>query len=494
MYFCARKGRGVEIADELFGPLTAHERAELYRVGAAEIWDGDTPLAILRLTAWPKPPVVRPMEKRGALGKVALNVPRLVQDFGKKLVERYKRDRHQHAPLLEGAPAEKAAEAVIDRIAQQDPTANKEYTAWLTGSYARGGIRRFEDIASRALPALKRFHALKVTKRLPLGERDINRLKSLEELEDLNARHEDADTTSKRQQRSDMEKWLIDSGEASVLLNDAKYKVVIPKTEGAAKYFGINTRWCTAANQNNMFDEYNRQGPLYIILVKAENRRYQFHMQSAQFMSENDSPIDPATFFDEYPEMAVLFEPLAEDAEARCDSCGGSGEQMCTYCEGNGNVRCGVCNGDGWGDEKCDECDGRGQVTDADGDAEECPNCKGGGGEPCAFCDTDGYEECERCGGDGSLNCEECDGSGQSDELINFRDEALGPSSSRRRRGPRARRRRATPRRRTSGGARSSSTRPARPRRRPRRASCGRPTSSRRRRSARSPWGSSGTR
>ena len=63
-YFCATKAKGVEMAEELFGPLSPRDLAGLDRVGAADVWDGDAPLAILRLTAWPRPPAVRPMEKR----------------------------------------------------------------------------------------------------------------------------------------------------------------------------------------------------------------------------------------------------------------------------------------------------------------------------------------------------------------------------------------------------------------------------------------------
>jgi hypothetical protein len=35
-------------------------------------------------------------------------------------------------------------------------------------------------------------------------------------------------------------------------------------TEEAAKYYGNGTRWCTVADNNNMFSYYKKQGNIYI--------------------------------------------------------------------------------------------------------------------------------------------------------------------------------------------------------------------------------------
>lgn len=63
----------------------------------------------------------------------------------------------------------------------------------------------------------------------------------------------------------------------------------------------MNTRWCTAAKKDNMFDEYNKEGPLYIILHKPTNRRWQFHLRGQQFMDERDNDTNFIKFNKQYP-------------------------------------------------------------------------------------------------------------------------------------------------------------------------------------------------
>jgi len=78
---------------------------------------------------------------------------------------------------------------------------------------------------------------------------------------------------------------------ADKLYEDDAFVVIHPKTEEAAKYYGKGTQWCTAAENNNMFDHYNKNGPLYIVIGKRYNEKYQFHFESEQFMDETDESI-----------------------------------------------------------------------------------------------------------------------------------------------------------------------------------------------------------
>jgi hypothetical protein len=61
-----------------------------------------------------------------------------------------------------------------------------------------------------------------------------------------------------------------------------------------------------------MFGSYNNQGPLYIVLIKPENARYQFHWESNQFMDEKDQDINPNQLADKYPVLWKIFQPIAE--------------------------------------------------------------------------------------------------------------------------------------------------------------------------------------
>lgn len=79
---------------------------------------------------------------------------------------------------------------------------------------------------------------------------------------------------------------------AKKVYEDGQWLVLNPTTKEAAIYYGKNTRWCTAAtSSNNMFDQYNDEGPLYIIIDKAKNVKYQFHFESGQYMDEKDKQL-----------------------------------------------------------------------------------------------------------------------------------------------------------------------------------------------------------
>ena len=80
-------------------------------------------------------------------------------------------------------------------------------------------------------------------------------------------------------------------------MNSPEYSILVPLTKEASCYFGINTEWCTAAtSSDNAFESYNRDGPLYIILEKKTNTRWQYHYESGQFQDENDNSINVEKF------------------------------------------------------------------------------------------------------------------------------------------------------------------------------------------------------
>ena len=63
----------------------------------------------------------------------------------------------------------------------------------------------------------------------------------------------------------------------------------------AACYYGQGTRWCTAADSNNMFDRYNQDGDMYILIPtkpKYEGEKYQVHPASGQYMDEQDRDVE----------------------------------------------------------------------------------------------------------------------------------------------------------------------------------------------------------
>lgn len=190
------------------------------------------------------------------------------------------------------------ARHAVQGIENFDPTPNKEYMRWLCQRYVDGGIRLFEDF-SKARQYLERFHEAKRSgyfKRHPEHAQyaDIGRFKTVSELgafvlESLTA---SALTSNNEKDRARQDE-LVKSGAATIVYDDDTWRVVIPHTQEASCFFGRNTQWCTAAtDSDNYFNSYNRDGPLYIVLNKPSNRRWQLHFDTQQFMDERDEPIE----------------------------------------------------------------------------------------------------------------------------------------------------------------------------------------------------------
>ena len=235
------------------------------------------------------------------------NETRLINDFGKKLEARAKSDA--------SAPKNKTSQQLIQVIASADPTPNKELTFWLCLNYANNGIARWEDIDSRAVPDLLKFKALlrKPNLNPPLQVRDINQIKGLGALTDITEKYQEKETVSNSQLADQEEANFYSTGKAELIYNDNQVKVIVPLTKEAAIFFGKGTRWCTAAKNKNLFAKYNKRGPLYIVIIKGTNEKYQFHWKSTQFMDSADQEINPNTLANKYPILWKIFKPIAEE-------------------------------------------------------------------------------------------------------------------------------------------------------------------------------------
>jgi hypothetical protein len=185
----------------------------------------------------------------------------------------------------------------IEKLVEADPTPNKKYSQWICARYGDYGIARGEDL-QRVTNALTYFDQVKNSGYFrrnadKIAFADINRFKKLTELEEfLESLPKEADESKAYQDRRIMEQ------EAQTVYDGDQYKIVIPKTVAAATAYGRNTKWCTTSENGGAFDGYNRQGPLYIIIQKATNRKWQFHFESGQFMDASDRPI----YWDHFPD------------------------------------------------------------------------------------------------------------------------------------------------------------------------------------------------
>jgi hypothetical protein len=178
------------------------------------------------------------------------------------------------------------------------------YIVWWLQRYIDGGIPKWEDF-HRVHRALVKYIGLQESgyfRRTPAAEpyRDLGRFKGLHDLETF------LDTVKKDEEISNAEKDKPAPEEYRMLADTARWRVVVPLTQKAASYFGRNTKWCTTSENGNMFHSYSSRGPLYIVLDKPNNRRWQFHFPSEQYMNEQDRSVSlssfPEDFWDAMPQ------------------------------------------------------------------------------------------------------------------------------------------------------------------------------------------------
>lgn len=208
------------------------------------------------------------------------------------------------------------AENTIKHIVYEvDPTKGL-YSDWIVKNYLNLSMREktyFEEDSYKIKEDLEKYHKYKkYFKSIGKPEfSDLNRIKASQQennngflvlsrvitlLNDYIEASEEKDLFKKAEK------------DAEKVYDSENYLILIPKTKEASCAYGRGTRWCTASTGSyNYFDQYNKEGPLYIVIDKQSNQKYQFHFQSSQFMDSEDSPIeDLSNFFDSHKEIEPI--------------------------------------------------------------------------------------------------------------------------------------------------------------------------------------------
>jgi len=192
-----------------------------------------------------------------------------------------------------------------------DPSHNKKNTQWLVNKYKKKQFR-LED-HPRIHSAISGFETHKHKFEGPY--RDLNHYHHISDVEDAIAPHIHAPPTMSHKQQKKMEK-----GGADLIHSENGVTVHRINTKEAACHYGAGTKWCTAAHHNNMFDDYHKEGPLYVVHTPARHDhahaqdrfgtsnsgkggKYQFHFESHQFMDEKDREVNLHNMSKVYPEL-----------------------------------------------------------------------------------------------------------------------------------------------------------------------------------------------
>lgn len=196
--------------------------------------------------------------------------------------------------LNEGKDANQLADAFVRKnpnidknglikLLMADPTASQNdrgsfagrYGVWIGNMYANGSIKPGD--APELKSALFTYDKNKT--QLP----QIKDCKSLSELigwvKDLSDDFKPVRKQSKA--KADLEK----------VYEDDEWVVYVPHSYAAARRGGEGTNWCTASENDDYYNYYSKQGPLFINIRKSDGAKFQFHFESNQFTDADDESI-----------------------------------------------------------------------------------------------------------------------------------------------------------------------------------------------------------
>jgi hypothetical protein len=185
----------------------------------------------------------------------------------------------------------------FNKLTACDPTFSKKYLRWLCDIFLNHGFLE-EDIEyenNKVFETLTLFS--KLQNKLEEKDRILNKynsigtlwnvikpyIKDYQEKEDYNNQiHNDTKIIIRTKKQMETENGIV----------SGNFIVVNPLTEESAKWWGKGTRWCTSADNNNMFNTYAKQAPLFVIIMPNGDKLQLWKNESnLQFMDENDSPI-----------------------------------------------------------------------------------------------------------------------------------------------------------------------------------------------------------
>ena len=184
----------------------------------------------------------------------------------------------------------------FNRLIRLDPTFNP--TRDSVGTYGKWILNLFNkhqlNNEGHVTDVLRRFEENK----RQLKEKDINRFKTIDELDeylnDENNYNQLSNRQALRQTQNAVRKTDV-SVEATKVFEDSAWEVWTPHTYEASCKLGQGSRWCTATTDSDYYYKYyTHQGPLFILIDKYDrDNKYQFHFPSSQFMDKEDESIDP---------------------------------------------------------------------------------------------------------------------------------------------------------------------------------------------------------
>ena len=183
----------------------------------------------------------------------------------------------------------------LEQLESADPTPQKIYVPRLTTWWLAG--EPVEDLISTTADALVLYHLLKIKKQIRPEHADIGRFGSADQFTEFMA--------------SQNVKFR---GKYTEIFRDSKLEVVQLLDKTAAVWWGQGTQWCTKDQNNNQYEDYAKQGPVYVILDQVNNTRYQLWWDQTdadrvEFKDVRNKEFNP-TQLPFYHQLRLIFAPL----------------------------------------------------------------------------------------------------------------------------------------------------------------------------------------
>ena len=204
-------------------------------------------------------------------------------------------------------------------ILDNDSSPNKKNIRWIVETLLNDGFL-WEDMLpgkdSKVYETITLFDKHK--SKLSIENRSLMAYKTLGNLWNSVKQYQ-GELSGKELKREEQEKIYR---ETEFIYKDEEtgFQIVSPLTEESAKWWGKGTRWCTSADNDNMFDYYVKDAPL-LIFVLPNGSKYQFWSfnKKIQFMDETDSNVSIFTvhknyqYFQNLIETFYLYEYIREE-------------------------------------------------------------------------------------------------------------------------------------------------------------------------------------
>ena len=203
-----------------------------------------------------------------------------------KIRQQWPSERLMSLPGVTGSELSKRKDfspsILIDMVVDADPTPQKKMVGWMLESWRRrtfqlediiGGL---DSMVGETLQKFERYRANRVMKDLlPADAWSLMKYKGPGDLEEALApcallEEQLGDTPTRRE-----EKRRISALCKRMVWHESYpggLSAVIPFSKKASQFYGQKTRWCTAAQNQNMYERYFNDGPLAILTIPGGQR------------------------------------------------------------------------------------------------------------------------------------------------------------------------------------------------------------------------------